>query len=228
MAAFAGMPRASIHAIRSSASLSSPPQRWAHPVIPPHLRIDLWDPGIGAQRFYAPGLGQEPVPGVAGGIHDSIVIVEQPVREEAFLEVEPDALYRVQFGRIGWQRNQGDVVRNSEVIRTMPAGLIERHHDVLVLSNGFGETVQKDLHRRRIGIGHHHRKRVVRARLYGGEDIGEGEAPVAKPWRALAALPPDMTDAAFLADARFVLEEQAQALAFTTYTDGSQQHWGSF
>ena len=43
-----------------------------------------------------------------------------------------------------------------------------------------------------------------------------------------AALPPDMTDAALLADARFVLEEQAQALAFMTYTDVSKKHGGSF
>jgi len=84
------------------------------------------------------------------------------------------------------------------------------------------------LHRRRIGIGQHQREGVVRARLHGGEDIGGGEAFIAKPWRALAALPPDMADAPLLADARLVLEEQADALAFMTCTDGSQQRRGSF
>jgi hypothetical protein len=141
------------------------------------------------------------------------------VREEAFLEVEPDALDRIEFGRVGRQRNQGDVGRNGEVVGAMPASLIENHHRMFVVSDGFCKAVEKDLHRRRIGIGHHQREGVVRARLYGGEDVGEGKAPVAKPRRPLPALPPDMADAALLADARLILEEQAQALAFMTYTN---------
>jgi hypothetical protein len=99
---------------------------------------------------------------------------------------------------------------------------------MFVISDGFRKAVEEDLHRRRIRIGHHEREGVVCARLYGREDIGEGETPVAEPLRALAALPPDMADAALLTDARLVLEEQAETLAFMTYTDGSQQHWGSF
>ncbi len=57
---------------------------------------------------------------------------------------------------------------------------------MFVLSDGFGEAVQEGLHRHRIGVGHHQRKSVVRARLHGGENIGEGEAPVAKSRRPLA------------------------------------------
>ena len=136
--------------------------------------------------------------------------------EEAFLEIEPDALDRVQFGRIGWQRDQGDVGRNGEGVGPMPTRLIEDHRHVLVPSDGFREAVEEGLHRSRIHIGHHQRKRVVRTRLHGGEDVGEGEALVAKPRRTLAAPPPDMADAALLADARLVLKEQAQALAFMT------------
>jgi hypothetical protein len=110
----------------------------------------------------------------------------------------------------------------------MPASLIEDHHRVLVISDGFRKAVEEDLHRRRIGIGHHQREGVVRARLYGRENIGEGETPVAKPRWPLPSLPPNMADAAFLADARLVLEEQAQALAFMTYTDVSKKRGGSF
>jgi hypothetical protein len=98
--------------------------------------------------------------------------------------------------------------------------LIEHHDRMLVIRDGFGKAVQKGLHCRRIGIGHHQRKGVICAGLYGSEDIGEGEALVAEPRRSLAALPPDMADAALLADARLVLEEQAQALVFMLYTDG--------
>ena len=84
------------------------------------------------------------------------------------------------------------------------------------------------MHRRRIGIGHHQRESIVRAWLHGCEDIGEGEAPIAEPRRTLAALPPDMANAALLADARLVLEEQAKALAFMTSTDGFQQRRSPF
>jgi hypothetical protein len=84
------------------------------------------------------------------------------------------------------------------------------------------------LHRRRIDIGHHQRKRVVRAWLHRCEDVGESESLVAKPWRTLAALPPDMTNAALLTDARLVLEKQAKALAFMMSTDGFQERRSPF
>ena len=129
---------------------------------------------------------------------------------------------------IGRQRDQNDVGGDGERIRAMPTCLIEDHHRMFVLSDGFCKAVEEDLRRRGIGVGRHHREGVVCAWLYGREDIGEGEAPVAKPRRPLAALPPDMTDAALLADARLVLKEQAQALAFMTDTDVSKKRRGSF
>jgi len=64
-------------------------------VIPSILSFDLWDPRVGAERFDAAGLGGKAPPGFAGGIDDGVVVVMQPVREEALLEVEPDALDRV-------------------------------------------------------------------------------------------------------------------------------------
>ena len=65
------------------------------PIIPSILSFDLWDPRVGAERFDAAGLGGKAPPGFAGGIDDGVVVVMQPVREEALLEVEPDALDRV-------------------------------------------------------------------------------------------------------------------------------------
>ena len=90
---------------------------------------------------------------------------------------------------------------------------------MLIFGERFRKAVEKGLHCRRIGVRHHQRKRVVCTRLNGCEDVGEGEAPVAEPRRALAAPPPDMADAALLADARFVLKKQTNALAFMTPTD---------
>jgi hypothetical protein len=85
---------------------------------------------------------------------------------------------------------------------------------MFVLSDSFGKAVEEGLHRRRIGIGHEQGESVISAWLHGRENIGEGEAPIAEPWRTLPALPPDMTDAALLADARLVLEEKTKALLF--------------
>jgi hypothetical protein len=55
------------------------------------------------------------------------------------------------------------------------------------------------------------------------EDIGENEPLIAKPRRALAGLPPDMANAALLAGARLVLEEQADALIFVRTLNVFQQ-----
>lgn len=110
----------------------------------------------------------------------------------------------------------------------MPARLVEDHHRMFVFSDSFRKAVEKGLHRRRIGIGHRQREGIVGARLNGGEDIGEGEAPVAEPRRPLAALPPDMANAAFLADARLVLKEQAKALTFVRTLNSFQQRRSPF
>jgi hypothetical protein len=150
------------------------------------------------------------------------------VREEAFLEVKPDALHRVQFGRVGRQRHQRDVGGNGKAVRAVPACLVEYHHRMFVMGDRLGEAVEKDLHCCRIGIGHHQREGIVRARLNGCEDIGKGEALVAQAWRAFAALPPDMADTALLADACLILEEQAYSLAFIRTLNFFQKRWRSF
>ena len=150
------------------------------------------------------------------------------MRKEALLEIEPDALDRVQFGRVGGQRNERDVGWNRKRVRAMPASLIKHHHGMLILSKRLGKAVEEGLHRRRIGIGHHQCETIVRAWLHGCEDIGKGEAPIAEPRRTLPALPPDMTNATLLTDARLVLEEQAKAFAFMMSTDGFQQRRSPF
>ena len=145
------------------------------------------------------------------------------MREEALLKIKPDALNRVQFWRVGGQRDERDVGWNRKRFRSMPACLIEHHHGMVILGKRLGKAVEEGLHRRRIGVGHHQRKSIVRAWLHGRKDVGESEALIVKPRRTLPAPPPDMTDAALLADARLVLEKQAKAFASMMSTDGFQQ-----
>ena len=150
------------------------------------------------------------------------------MREEALLEIQPDALDRVQFGRVGGQRNQCDVGRYDEGSRAMPARLIKDHHGVFVMSDRFRELVEEGLHCRRIGIRHDEGEGIIRTRLDGREDVGEGKALVAEPRRPLATLPPDVADPAFLANPRLILEKQAYALIFMRTLNIVQQRRGSF
>ena len=99
---------------------------------------------------------------------------------------------------------------------------------MFVLGDGFRESVEKALHRFGIGIRHDECKGIVRTRLDGGKNIGEGETPVAKSGRPPAPLPPDMADTTLLADPRFILKEQTYALTIMRTLNFLQQRRGSF
>ena len=156
------------------------------------------------------------------------VVWVEPVREDPGFQMQPDALDGVEFGRIRRQRYERHVGRHDKPARAMPSGLVEHHDGVIVRSKCRREAVQKLLHRVCVGVGQHQGEGIVAARLHGREDVGEGEALVAKPWRALAPLPPNVAGAPILADARFILEEQADALVFMRILNVSEQCRGSF
>jgi hypothetical protein len=63
---------------------------------------------------------------------------------------------------------------------------------------------------------------VIRAWLHGAVDIGEGIALIASPRRPLAPREPAVTDAPFLANARFILEKETDFLARMGLGDLSQ------
>jgi hypothetical protein len=62
-------------------------------VIPPSLSSDPCEPRIPAEGPEA--LWGECAPCFAAGVDDGAVAVEQPMREEAFAQVEPDTLDRI-------------------------------------------------------------------------------------------------------------------------------------
>ena len=105
----------------------------------------------------------------------------------------------------------------------MPAGLIEHHRHVFVLGDGFGEVIEEYLHRLGVHVRQHESEGVISARLHAREDVGECEAVVAQAWRTLPARPPDAASSTLLADARFVLEEQPELLAFMCSCNSCQQ-----
>ena len=94
----------------------------------------------------------------------------------------------------------------------MPADPIEIEDRNLVLGQRLREAIEELLHRGRVGFGQHQRERLVSADLGGGEQVGEREALVSETRRALAARPPDVADAALLADPGLILEPDRGAL----------------
>jgi len=83
---------------------------------------------------------------------------------------------------------------------------------VLVLIDRLGEAVEEQLHRLGSHVGHDACDGVVGARPDRREDLGEREALVGQPARALTASPPHMAGAALLADPHLVSEEHTDTL----------------
>ena len=153
-----------------------------------------------------------PVPSGCCGIEDGVVIVEQPVREELFFQEQPDPFHGVEFRRAGRQGFEGYAGRDAQRFCLVPAGLIENQEDMLVRANRFGNLVEIDLHGVGRDLGQDEREGVIRARLNGAVDIGEGIALIASPRRPLAPREPAVTDAPLLANAGFILEKETDFL----------------
>src|SRR5215211_5348628 len=84
---------------RSVSSMVMAPARTGKVIrcmIPLRLSFDLFEVGIGGQGADTTRFSRKLVPGGAAGVHDGLVIGEQPVREVALPKVEPDALDRVE------------------------------------------------------------------------------------------------------------------------------------
>ena len=60
------------------------------------LWSDLFEGGVGAAGSDAPWFSGEGVPGFAAGVDDGLVVSEETVGEVALVQVEPDALHRVE------------------------------------------------------------------------------------------------------------------------------------
>lgn len=134
-------------------------------------------------------------------------------REEPFRQIEPDTLDGVALWRIGRQGNQGDVVWNGERVGSVPSGAIEDHDGVFVGRQGLGELGEEQGHGDRGHRGQDQGEFGAGGGFDGSEDMGPIEPLVAQAGRPLALHPPAMAGPSFLADAGFVLEEQAEALA---------------
>ena len=77
----------------------------------------------------------EECPGVAGLVEDVVVTVEDGDREFVATQIFPDVFDRVEFGCVGRQRDQRDVVRNDEIFGDVITGAIEDEGSVAARRN---------------------------------------------------------------------------------------------
>ena len=76
----------------------------------------------------APRLIDEAVPCAAVMVEDIVVGFEDAVRQPVVAHELPDVFDRVELGAFRRQRQQGDIGRDDQARREMPAGLIEYQH----------------------------------------------------------------------------------------------------
>ena len=146
------------------------------------------------------GDGAEAGPGIAASGDDRVVGVEAPGVEEVVLEELPQILDRIELRAVGWQRQEGDVVRHPQGVGGVPAGLIEDDDGM-----GIGRDVGRDLgevqvHGRGVDVRKDQGGGRLGRRADGGEDIGGGVALVARLPRPAAAARPLPRQLALLAD----------------------------
>ena len=70
----------------------------------------------------------ELVPSIATVVENVLVGVEDPVRQPVVAQDLPDIFHRVQFRRARRQEQKRDGVRDLELGRDVPAGLVEKQY----------------------------------------------------------------------------------------------------
>src|ERR1700739_5182535 len=91
-----------------------------HWLIPAILRIDPC-PGTMGNRIDALRVCDEEVPSLLAGGDDGLVAVPDTPAELVATQVVPDVLHRVEFWRVGWQRQERDVVRRAQALARLMA-----------------------------------------------------------------------------------------------------------
>lgn len=154
----------------------------------------------------------EGIPGFATSVNDSLGVVEETERQEAFAQVEPNPLDGVELRAVWRERDQGDVAWEVGLAELVPTGTVEHDDGVGVRIQGLGEGVEEQPGGAGGDLRQDEREVVAGSWPHGAEDVGPLVSPIADPWRPLAAQPPAMADPAFVADARLVLEPELKAL----------------
>jgi len=155
----------------------------------------------------------EEVPSGTGFVDDVVVVVEDGDGEFVGTQVFPDVLDWIEFGGIGRQADEGDVVRDGERAGGVIAGAVNDESGVT--ARGDLAADGGEMQRHGLGIGRWQDQAGGEAALgaSGPEQIGPGVALIA--WRAgpASSLGPDAGQRALLANACLILEPDFDRLA---------------
>ena len=136
------------------------------------------------------------------------------MRQVTFAQIEPKSFDRIQFGRVGWQWHQRDVVRHAQMMGAMPAGLVEHHDGMLIIGKLKADPAEKQAHRFGRDDRHYQCEPPAGGRLHRAEQMNPGITLVAQSGWPFSARPPAMADAAFLPNPSLVFEPQSDALVW--------------
>jgi hypothetical protein len=160
-----------------------------------------------------PRLIDQLVPGVAAVVEDIFVGSEYPVGEPVVAHELPDVFGRIELGRFGRQRHQGDVVGNGELVGEMPTGLIEQQHGVAARFDRLGDLRQMQRHGGGVAARQHQAGGSAAQRADRAEDVGRAGALIVRRRGPGATSRPAPGDLVLLADAGFILEPDFYRLA---------------
>ena len=158
-------------------------------------------------------MGEE-CPGVASLVDDVVVAFEDCDRKFVAAQIFPDIFDWVEFGCVGRQRDECDVVRDGKVFGDVITCTIEDEGGV-----GAGRNLPADLgqmQRHGLGVGgwDDEGRRGAALRTDGAEDVGPFVALIARRAGPCASFGPDSGQRALLADACLVLEPDFDRLVF--------------
>ncbi len=161
----------------------------------------------------APGLIDELVPSLAAMVEDVVVGLEDPVRQPVVAHELPDVLNRVELGRFGRQRQEGDVGGDRELGGDVPSGLVEQDDGVCAGGDGLRYLRQMQGHGFGVATGQDESGALALGWADGAEDVGRSVALVVRGGRAGPPSRPAPGDLVLLADAGLVLEPDLYRLA---------------
>lgn len=146
---------------------------------------------------------------------DNVVVAfEYAVGEPVLTEELPDVFDRVQFWCSWWQRQQGDVGRDLQAARAVPARLVENDDSVRV--RGYMQRNLGKMGTHSVGIAPRQNQSCALAlrRTDRAEEVDGLSALIFGRYGSGATLGPAPGDAVLLPDTGFVLKPNFYALAF--------------
>src|ERR671939_583113 len=189
-------------------------------LIPAALDIDCFCPGPSGDGADTLGQAHQPIPSLTAAVHNRRLIRPDPKAQLVLTNILPHILHRVQFGAVGWQAQQRQVLWNPQPLGRVPAGSVHDQRAMRSRANMTADLLQVTAHRRLVGKGLHQADPDGPRRADGPEQIRPGVTPVARRTRARAPLGPEPCQPALLTNPRLILEPDLERLAGRVFRQG--------